>query len=105
MWVKIIHQDGDQLVGTLDNCPIFVYIRPGERVKFHIDDIIDYSLADGDATWTSLLLGARRVGRLQIRDEEVKIIERSLQVRPQVESGTVTMHHVHRFGRARTVPE
>ena len=46
MWVKIIHRDGNQLIGTLDNWAIFAYIRPGERVKFHIDDIIDYSLAD-----------------------------------------------------------
>lgn len=42
MWVMITHRDGDRLKGTLENWAMFVHLDPGETVKFHIDDIIDY---------------------------------------------------------------
>lgn len=42
MWVTITHRDGDNLVGVLDSWAVFAYIHPGEVVKFHIDDIIDF---------------------------------------------------------------
>lgn len=49
MWVKVTRRDGDLLVGTLENWPIFVRMDPGEKIKFHIDDIIDYMWEDEDA--------------------------------------------------------
>lgn len=41
MWVSIIHRDGDQLVGSLDNWAVFAFMHPDETISFHIDDIID----------------------------------------------------------------
>lgn len=41
MWVTVTHRKGDQLVGTLENWAVFAFLNPGEKVKFHIDDIID----------------------------------------------------------------
>lgn len=49
MWVTITERDGDRLVGTLDNWAMFVYLRPDETVKFHIDDIIDHIYEDEEA--------------------------------------------------------
>lgn len=46
MWVTITHRDGQQLTGTLNNYAVFAYLEPGEVIKFHIDDIIDYSFGD-----------------------------------------------------------
>ncbi|WP_186812801.1 hypothetical protein, partial [Cellulomonas hominis] len=46
MWVKVTERRGDLLVGTLENWPIYVYLHPGERVPFHIDDIIDCQFDD-----------------------------------------------------------
>lgn len=46
MWVTITARHGDQLTGTLDNWAVIVYLRPGETIKFHIDDIIDCVLED-----------------------------------------------------------
>lgn len=46
MWVKILHRDGDELVGRLRNWPVYVHLDPDSIVRFHIDDIIDYELAD-----------------------------------------------------------
>lgn len=46
MWVTITDRDGDWLVGTLDSWAMIVYLRPGEVIKFHIDDIIDCVLSD-----------------------------------------------------------
>jgi len=43
MWVWITHRDGDLLIGTLRNDPVFVFKGYGDTVKFHIDDIIDCS--------------------------------------------------------------
>jgi len=37
------HRDGDLLIGTLRNDPVFVFKGYGDTVKFHIDDIIDCS--------------------------------------------------------------
>lgn len=60
MWVTILHRDGDLLVGTLSNSPVFVHMNHGETVKFHIDDIIDCKfehevpLTDDDAEGTSV---------------------------------------------------
>ncbi len=48
MWVRITHRDGDQLVGTLDSWPIFVFMDPGDIVKFHVDDIIDCQYAEDE---------------------------------------------------------
>lgn len=48
MWVEIISRDGDDIVGRLSNWPVYVHLNPDEIVKFHIDDIIDYELADED---------------------------------------------------------
>jgi len=48
MWVEITHRKGDQLVGRLDNWPVFVHLRPDETIKFHVDDIIDYRLDDDE---------------------------------------------------------
>lgn len=48
MWVKITRRDGDHLVGTLDNWPMVVYMRPDETIRFHIDDIIDCALLSED---------------------------------------------------------
>lgn len=42
MWVTITRRDADNLVGVLDSWAVFAYIHPGEVVKFHIDDIIDF---------------------------------------------------------------
>ncbi len=47
MWVKITHRDGDNFVGTLDNWPVYVYLRPDETVRFHAEAIIDYSFPEG----------------------------------------------------------
>lgn len=41
MWVLVTERKGDRLVGTLDNWPVCVYKNYGEKVSFHIDDIID----------------------------------------------------------------
>lgn len=41
MWVRVTHRDGDRLKGSLENWPLFVHLKPGERVNFVIDDIID----------------------------------------------------------------
>lgn len=41
MWVRVTKRKGDRLVGTVENEAIFVYKAPGEKVSFHIDDIID----------------------------------------------------------------
>ncbi len=49
MWVTITHRDGARLVGELGNWPPFVHMNPGEKVKFHIDDIIDCPLDGEDA--------------------------------------------------------
>lgn len=46
IWVTSTERDGDRLVGTLDNWAVFAFLHPGETVKFHIDDIIDYMLED-----------------------------------------------------------
>lgn len=46
MWVKVTERKGDRLVGILDNSPVFVYMDPGERVSFRIDDIIDCIFED-----------------------------------------------------------
>ncbi|NIY62066.1 DUF2314 domain-containing protein [Clavibacter michiganensis subsp. michiganensis] len=46
MWVRVTHRNGSRLVGDLENWPAFVHMSPGERVKFHIDDIIDCDLVD-----------------------------------------------------------
>lgn len=46
MWVKVAERKGDRLVGTLENWPVFVYMNPGEKVAFHIDDIIDCEFED-----------------------------------------------------------
>lgn len=46
MWVTIINRDGDHLVATLSNSPVFVHMEHGETVKFHIDDIIDFEFGD-----------------------------------------------------------
>ncbi|WP_406025384.1 DUF2314 domain-containing protein [Nocardioides sp. NBC_00850] len=46
MWVTITERNGKDLVGTLDNDPIFVHLTYGDTVKFQIDDIIDCILAD-----------------------------------------------------------
>ena len=48
MWVRIIHRDGDRLIGTLENDPVFVFKDYGDTVKFHIDDIIDCSYDDDE---------------------------------------------------------
>lgn len=42
MWVRITGRDGDHLVGTLENIALFAYLEPGETIKFHVDDVIDY---------------------------------------------------------------
>lgn len=43
MWVHVTKRRGDRLFGTLDNCPIGLpRLGWGTKVKFHIDDIIDY---------------------------------------------------------------
>jgi hypothetical protein len=49
MWVKIIERDGDRLVGTLDNWPIFAHLYHGEVITFHIDDIIDCTFEDDES--------------------------------------------------------
>ncbi len=49
MWVTITHRDGARLVGELGNWRLFVHMNPGEKVKFHIDDIIDCLLDPEDA--------------------------------------------------------
>lgn len=46
MWVKILHRDGDVLIGRLLNWPVYVHLDPDAIVRFRIDDIIDYELAD-----------------------------------------------------------
>lgn len=43
MWVQITHRDGDKLVGTLKNWPVFVHLHPDAVIKFRLDDIIDYN--------------------------------------------------------------
>lgn len=48
MWVKVVSRDGDRLTGTLNNWAVFVHLRPGEVVEFHIDDIIDCILEDDE---------------------------------------------------------
>lgn len=48
MWVKILSRDGDELIGRLSNWPVYVYLDPDAIVRFRIDDIIDYELADED---------------------------------------------------------
>lgn len=48
MWVRITEREGDRIVGTLLNWPLFVRMNPGEKVKFHIDDIIDCEYAEED---------------------------------------------------------
>lgn len=48
MWVEITHRNGDQLVGRLDNWPVFVHLRPDEVISFHIDDIIDCHFRDDE---------------------------------------------------------
>lgn len=50
MWVTITHRDDARLVGELGNWPLFVHMNPGEKVKFHIDDIIDCLLDSEDDT-------------------------------------------------------
>ena len=49
MWVRVTHRDGSRLVGSLENWPLFVRMDPGEKIKFHVDDIMDYMLEDEDA--------------------------------------------------------
>lgn len=49
MWVSITRREGDQLEGALESWPVVVYLEPGETVKFHIDDIIDYDYDLGEA--------------------------------------------------------
>lgn len=49
MWVKVTKRKGDQLVGTLDNWPLYAYMNPDEKVTFHIDDIIDWMPAGQQA--------------------------------------------------------
>lgn len=48
MWVTVTHRDGDKMVGILDNWPVFVFMHPGEAVKFVVDDIIDCILEDDE---------------------------------------------------------
>lgn len=48
MWVRITKRDGDRFVGTLQNWPVFVHLNPGEVVKFHVDDIIDFIMEDDE---------------------------------------------------------
>jgi hypothetical protein len=48
MWVRVTHRDGDHLIGTLDNWAIFAYLEPDEMIKFHIDDIIDFTFVDDE---------------------------------------------------------
>lgn len=46
MWVKVTERKGDRLSGRLDNVPVFAYMDPGEKVSFHIDDIVDCFIED-----------------------------------------------------------
>lgn len=41
MWVEILERRGARCVGRLSNQPVFVYRGYGEKVRFHIDSIID----------------------------------------------------------------
>jgi hypothetical protein len=50
MWVTVTKRAGERLVGTLDSWAVVAYLHPGETVKFHIDDIIDYVWEDEDET-------------------------------------------------------
>lgn len=45
MWVRITERRGDRLVGTLECWPVFVFMDPGTKVRFKIDDIIDCRFA------------------------------------------------------------
>jgi len=58
MWVKVTERRGDLLVGTLENWPIYVYLHPGERVSFHIDDIIDCQFDDTEIAIESTEIAA-----------------------------------------------
>lgn len=49
MWVRITDRDGDRLVGTLESWSVCAYLEPGETIKFHIDDVIDYEFEDDEA--------------------------------------------------------
>lgn len=55
MWVTVTHRKGDQLVGTLENHAFFVFLNPGERVKFHLDDIIDCIIDEEDIESSKLV--------------------------------------------------
>lgn len=44
MWVEVTERRGDRLVGKLSNWPVFAFMNPDERIRFAIDDIIDYEL-------------------------------------------------------------
>lgn len=46
MWVRVTHRQGDRLVGRIDNYPVLAYLSYDEKVKFHIDDIIDFVPAE-----------------------------------------------------------
>lgn len=48
MWVRVAERKGDRFEGTLENLPIFVHRSPGETVRFHVDDVIDFEFADDD---------------------------------------------------------
>ncbi len=45
-WVTIADRDGDKLVGTIENWPVFAYLHPEEEVSFRPDDTIDCILVD-----------------------------------------------------------
>ncbi|CBQ74090.1 hypothetical protein AARI_pII00030 (plasmid) [Glutamicibacter arilaitensis Re117] len=48
MWVTVTHRKGDQLIGILDNYAVFAFLKPDEKMKFHIDDIIDCIFEEDD---------------------------------------------------------
>lgn len=49
MWVRVTERTGERLVGTLENLPVFAYMYGGEKVSFHIDDIIDCEFEKAEA--------------------------------------------------------
>lgn len=41
MWVEILERRGEDCTGRLANEPIFVYRGYGEKIRFHLDNVID----------------------------------------------------------------
>ena len=42
MWVRVTKEEGNRLVGILENDPVFVDLTNGDEVEFGRDEILDY---------------------------------------------------------------